>query len=60
MVAKARVVISRIADVTYIRHGNNNNMLLVVELPRSKIELEAAEVPHSIGHDEIPSQSDGI
>ena len=35
-------------------------MLLLIELSWLQVELEPPEVPFAIGHDEIPTKSEGI
>jgi hypothetical protein len=45
---------------TYIGHGDNHHVLLVVKLARAQIEFEAKQIPDSIGHDQIPGEADGI
>jgi hypothetical protein len=35
-------------------------MLLVIELARTKIELETENVPLPVGHDQVPSPANGI
>lgn len=35
-------------------------MLLVVELARTQIELEAKELPFLVRHDQVPAAADGI
>ena len=45
---------------THIRHGHNDNVLLVVELAGSQVELETEQVPLPIRHNEIPGTADGV
>lgn len=45
---------------TYVRHGHDDNMLLVVEFARAEIELEAKEIPFPVRHDQVPAATDRI
>ena len=35
-------------------------MFLVVELARLEVELQTVQVPHSVRHDQVPAEADGI
>ena len=46
---------------SYIRHHNNNYVLLHVEPPRPQVELYAVTpINLLVGHDHVPEQADGV
>ena len=50
----------KVVTDTYVGHGDNDDVLLVVELAGSKVKLQTEEVPFLVGHDQVPAAADGI
>lgn len=45
---------------THVRHHDNDDMFLKIELARLQVELDSPNSKHSVRKDQVPSQPDRI